>query len=146
MWGGKQLYAFIGGTTVGAGVNLTAENLTYHKFTIPFRCTPIRSGITLTTVMTTWAATLKFTGAGGTAGNCGTIIVPADGAVGAVYYEDTDPTITTPLWTTSLHEGDQVVVALTCPDGNPGTGAGVVWMLVEVNPEQPGNNSAMHAV
>ena len=40
----------------------------------------------------------------------------------------------------SLNEGDAVVVELVSAASS---GAGVPWLLVEIDPEQPGNNSAM---
>lgn len=147
MWGGKQLYAFIGGGAAGAEQALTGA-ATIHTFTIPFRCIPIRCGVTMTTAMTTQAVTVKFTGAGGTAGNCGTLIIPVTGAVGECYYENTDYQLysgSASTWLGALDEGDQVTVITSIPDGAPGTGGGIPWLLVEINPEQPANNTSMVA-
>ena len=146
MWGGKQLFAFIGGGAAGAAQSLTGA-ATIHTFTIPFRCTPIRSGFTVTTAVTTQASTVKFTGAGGTAGNLGTLIIPTTATAGKVYYENTDYVAAgSGTWLGSLDEGDQVTVVVSIPDGAPGSGAGIPWLLVEVNPDMPANNSAMNAV
>ncbi len=146
MIGGKPLFAFIGGGAAGAAELLTAAN-TIHTFTIPFKCIPIRCGVTVTTAVITYASTVKFTGAGGTAGNCGTLIVPITATAGKVYYENTDYIDAgTGSWLAALDEGDQVTVIVSVPDGTPGSGAGIPWLLVEVNPEMPANNSAMNAV
>ena len=145
MWGGKQLYAFIGGGAAGAAQSLTGA-ATIHTFTVPFRCIPIRCGVTITTAVITQAATVRFTGAAGTAGNCGTLIIPTSATAGKAYYENTDYVAAgTGSWISSIDEGDQVTVIVSIPDGAPGTGAGIPWLIVEVNPDQPANNSSMVA-
>ena len=146
MIGGKPLFAFIGGGAAGAAQSLTGA-ATIHTFTVPFKCIPIRCGVTITTAVTTQASTVKFTGAAGTAGNCGTLIIPTTATANKVYYENTDyVSAGTGLWAASLDEGDQVTVIVSIPDGAPGTGAGIPWLLVEISPETPANNSAMNAV
>ena len=143
MFGGKQLFAFVGGGAAGAAQLLTG-NATIHTFTIPFRCIPIRCGFTMTTASTVGPSTVKFTGAGGTAGNCGTLTIPLTAAIGAAYYEATDYVAAgTGSWLAALDEGDQVTVIVS--GTTDATGAGIPWLLVEINPEQPGNNSAMVA-
>lgn len=156
MWGGKQLYAFIGGDTIGAEKVITGA-ATIFTFTIPFRCIPLRCGFTVTTAVTTEAATIKFTVVAGTvgevaavttAGGCGTLIIPhtITNQIGKAYYENTDYVAAgTGAWLGSIDEGDQVQVNVTIPDGAPGAGGGVPWLLVEVNPEQPANNASMIA-
>lgn len=153
MWGGKQLYAFLGGDTIGASKVITGA-ATIFTWTIPFRCIPLRCGFTVTTAVTTWASTISFTVVGGTVaaggatttvGGCGTLTVPVSTeGVGKAYYENTDYVAAgTGAWVASLDEGDQVQVNVTIPLGAPGAGAGVPWLLVEINPEQPANNLSM---
>ena len=142
MWGGKQLFAFIGGGAAGAA-QVLSSGATIHTFTIPFKCTPIRCGFTLTAALTTSAAVVKFTGAGGTAGNCGALTFSPTAAIGKCYYENTDYVADgSGLWLASLDEGEQVLVVVTTTDV---AGQGIPWLLVEINPEQPANNSAMVA-
>ena len=155
MWGGKQLYAFIGGDTLGIGKVITGA-ATIYTWAIPFRCIPLRCGFTVTAAVTTWASTISFTVVAGsvgavgsvtTVGACGTLTIPVSTTgVGKAYYEDTDyVSAGTGAWTGAIDEGDMVQVNVTIPLGAPGTGAGIPWLLVEVNPEQPTNNSSMIA-
>lgn len=142
MFGGKQLYAFTYYTPItwtGA-----ADKASFY---IPFRCRPIRAGITTTTVLN-GAATVAFDRqpAAGSAtnrgsGDCGNIVIPTTTAAGAVIYDKTDYVAAgTGTWVQYLDEGDAVVVELTSAATS---GAGVPWLIVEIDPEQPGNNSAM---
>jgi len=142
MFGGKQLYAFVGGGAAGAPFALTDG--TKHTFTIPFRCIPIRCGMTITTGSSVGPSTTKFTGAGGTAGNCGTLTIPLTATAGKCYYENTDYVAAgTGAWLGVLDEGEQVTVIVS--SSTDATGYGVCWLLVEINPEQPANNSSMVA-
>ena len=144
MFGGKQLFAFIGGGTAGAAEALTSAT-TIHTWTVPFRCIPLRFGFTITTAtVSNVNISVTCTGAGGTTGNCGTLTIPTAVDAGKAYYEDTDVGAT--VWTTSLDEGEQIVVAVaTAAGGGGAAGAGVPWLLVEINPDRPANNSSMVA-
>ena len=142
MWGGKQLYAFIGGGAAGAAFALV--NGTVHTWTVPFRCRPIRCGMTITTDSSVGPSTTKFTGAGGTAGNCGTLTIPLTAVAGKAYYENTDYVAAgTGSWLASLDEGEQVTVIVS--GSTDASGYGVCWLIVEVDPDMPANNSAMVA-
>ena len=142
MFGGKQLYAFVYYTPITW--TTPADKASFY---IPFRCKPIRAGITTTTVLS-GAATVAFDHqpAAGSASNrddgaCGTITIPTTTAAGAVIYDNTDYVAAgTGEWVGSLNEGDAVVIELTSAASS---GAGVPWLIVEIDPEQPGNNSAM---
>ena len=142
MFGGKQLYAFVYYTPItwtGA-----ADKCSFY---IPFRCRPIRAGITTTTVLS-GAATVAFDRqpyAGAATdrgdGDCGNIVVPTTTAAGYVIYDETDyKADATGTWIQHLDEGDCVVVQLVSAASS---GAGIPWLVVEIDPEQPGNNSAM---
>jgi len=136
MWGGKQLYAFLGTNATGTGLSLTT-NGTIYTFTIPFRCIPIRAGVTITTTVTVTSPILTF----GAAGIAGILTIPVTTAAGKCVYQDTDYVAAgTGVWTNALNEGDTVAVVLSV---QATAGAGVPWLLVEVNPEQPGNNTDM---
>lgn len=147
MWGGKHLFTFVGGGAAGLPCSLTAGT-DLHVFTIPFRCRPIRSGITLTTTINSAANTVvKFDHrptAGSDAsrgdGDLGTLNIVTTTAAGKAVYEDTDNGT---LWVTTMNEGDQVVVQLITVASV--AGAGVPWLVVEVDPEMPANNAAMIA-
>ena len=151
MWGGKHLFTFVGGGAAGATCSLTAGT-DIHTFTIPFRCRPIRAGITLTTTISSAANTVvKFdcrptAGSDGSRGDgdVGTLTIVTATAAGKAVYEETDyVSAATGAWVSSLNEGDQVVVEnITVASV---AGAGVPWLIVEVDPEQPSNNSAMVA-
>ncbi len=149
MWGGKQLFAFVGGGAAGASITLTS-NADKHTFIIPFKCRPIRSGVTITTV-TSGAAIVTFDrqpSAGSATdrgnGDCGYITIPSATAVGAVIYDKTnyydDITAGAGNWIATLNEGDAVVFELVSAASS---GAAVPWLIVEIDPEQPGNNSLM---
>lgn len=137
MWGGKQLYAFIGVGTTGISL-VTTTNGTIWTFAIPFRCTPIRAGVTVIVAPGTAAPVLTF----GAAGICGTITVPTTSSANECYYDDTDYVAAgTGEWTNTLDEGDTVAVVVS--NQSTSTGTVVPWLLVEINPEQPANNTAM---
>ena len=139
MWGGKQLFAFIGGGAAGAA-QVTTTNGTIHTWTIPFRCTPIRAGVTVTVAPGTAAPVLTF----GAAGICGIVVVPTTASANGVYYQDTDYVAAgTGVWTNAIDEGDQVAVVVS--NQSTSTGSVIPWLLVEINPEQPANNAAMVA-
>ena len=148
MFGGKQLYAF----TYDSTITLTgaADKFTWY---VPFRCKPIRAGVTVTTVLD-GAATVKFdrvptpgseTGRGD--GDCGMITIPTTTAAGQVLYDKTNyyygitvSTTTAGNWIDYLDEGDALVFELTSAATS---GAATPWVIVEIDPEQPGNNSNM---
>lgn len=149
MFGGKQLFAFVGGGAAGASITLTS-NADKHTFIIPFKCRPIRSGVTITTV-TSGAAVVAFDrqpSAGSATdrgdGDCGYITIPSATAAGGVVYDKTnysnDIIAGAGNWIASLNEGDAVVFQLVSAASS---GAAVPWLIVEVEPEQPGNNSIM---
>ncbi len=151
MWGGKQLFAFIGGGAAGAAQSLGSAT-DIHTFTIPFRCKPIRAGFTMTqTVSGGVSPVVKFdrrpTAGSDTSrgdGDVGTLTIGATRAQGYAVYEATDyKDDGTGSWVASLDEGDQVVVEVTT--ASSANGQGIPWLLVEVNPEQPANNSMMVA-
>lgn len=147
MIGGKPLFAFIGGGTIGAAESLTAA-ITIHTLTVPFKCRPFRFGFTITTAtVSTGNIVVTATAAGGTTGNCGTLTIATGKAAGQVYYENTDYiSAGTGAWSEYIHEGDQVVVAVgTAAAGGGAAGAGIPWLLVEIDPEIPANNSVMNA-
>ena len=136
MIGGKPLYAFIGGGAAGAAASLTT-NGTIHTFTIPFKCIPIRAGVTITTAVTVTSPVLTF----GAAGICGAITIPVSTAANYTVYDDTDyVSAGTGTWAASLDEGDQVAVVLSV---QATAGAGIPFLIVEVSPEMAGNNSVM---
>ena len=149
MWGGRQLFAFVGGGAAGASITLTT-NADKHTFIIPFKCKPIRSGVTITTVLS-GAAVVAFdrqpaagsaTGRGD--GDCGYITIPTTTAAGKVIYDKTNYyegiTAGAGNWIESLNEGDAVVFQLI---SEATSGAAVPFLIVEVDSEQPANNSAM---
>jgi hypothetical protein len=137
MFGGKQLYAFIGTGTTGISL-VTTTNGTIWTFAIPFRCTPIRAGVTVIVAPGTAAPVLTF----GAAGICGAITVPTAASANTVYYDETDYKADgTGTWAGTIDEGDTIAVVVS--NQSTSTGTVVPWLLVEVNPEQPGNNSAM---
>jgi len=149
MWGGRQLFAFVGGGAAGASIALQT-NADKHTFIIPFKCKPIRAGVTVTTVLD-GAAIVAFDRqpAAGSAtdrgdGDCGYITIPTTTAAGAVVYDKTNyysgVTAGAGVWIESLNEGDAVVFQLISASTS---GGGVPWLIVEVDSEQPGNNSAM---
>jgi hypothetical protein len=150
MWGGKQLFAFIGGGAAGAAQALTSA-ADIHIWTIPFRCRPIRAGVSLTTtVSSSVSVVVKFDRrptAGSDSsrgdGDVGALTIPTTAAAGKAYYENTDyvSTGTAGAWVATLDEGEQVVVQVVTPSDSAGNG--VPWLLVEIDPEQPGNNTAM---
>jgi hypothetical protein len=152
MWGGKQLFAFLGGGAAGAVQSLTSASPTeIHRWVIPFRCRPIRVGFTLTTAVTVQSAILRFdvinkTVAAAaqttTTGACGTITMPVNTAgIGKCYYENTDYVgAGTGAWVGSLAEGDIVKAMVTQAST---AGAGIPFLVVEVDPEQPANNASM---
>jgi len=136
MIGGKPLFALVGGDALGAPKAITT-NGTIHTFTIPFKCVPIRAGFTVTTTVTVTSPVLTF----GASGLAGTLTIPVNTAAGKVVYDDTDyVSAGTGEWAAYLDEGDTVAVVLTT---QATAGAGIVWLLVEISPEMPGNNSAM---
>jgi len=137
MWGGKQLFVFTGVGTTGISLVTTSDGIIW-TFTIPFRCIPIRAGVTVIVAPGTAPPTLTF----GAAGICGAITVPIAASANTVYYDDTDYKDSgSPTWTNSLDEGD--TVAVTVSNHSTSTGTVVPWLLVEVNPDQPANNAAM---
>ena len=149
MFGGKQLFAFIGGGAAGAAQALTSAT-DIHIFTIPFRCKPIRAGFTITTTVSSYvSAVVKFdrrpTAGSDTSrgnGDVGALTIVTTTAAGKAVYENTDYVDAgTGAWVASLDEGEQVVVEVTTAATS--AGAGVPWLLVEINPERPANNSAM---
>jgi len=151
MFGGKQLFAFVGGGAAGAAQALTSA-ADIHIFTIPFKCKPLRAGFTLTTtVSSSVSVVVKFdrrptagsdTNRGD--GDVGALTIPTTAAAGKAYYEDTDYVDAgTGSWVAALDEGEQVVVQVSTASDS--AGAGVPWLLVEVSPERPGNNTAMVA-
>jgi hypothetical protein len=149
MWGGKQLFAFIGGGAAGA-VQTLGSTGDKHTFTIPFRCRPIRAGFTVTTLISGGVSpVVKFdrrptansdTGRGD--GDVGALTIGATRAQGKAVYENTDyVTDGSGKWVASLKEGEQVVVRVAT--ASSGNGDGIPWLIVEVDPEQPANNSNM---
>jgi hypothetical protein len=150
MWGGKHLHEFTGGGAAGASQALTSAT-TIHTWTIPFRCRPIRIGFTLTTAVTIQSAIARFdvinktTAAVAqttTSGGCGTITMPISTAgIGKCYYQETDYVDAgTGAWKALLYEGDQVAVVVSQAST---AGAGIPFLVVEIDPEQPANNAAM---
>ena len=149
MWGGKQLFAFVGGGAAGAAQSL-GSTADIHIFTIPFRCRPIRAGFTITQTVSGGIAPVVAFDRRPTAGSdssrgdgdVGTLTLTATGASGKAYYENTDYVAAgTGSWVATLDEGEQVVVEVKTASG--GNGQGIPWLVVEVDPEQPANNSAM---
>jgi len=149
MWGGKQLYAF----KYDNGTVTLTTNADKYTWYVPFRCRPIRAGVTVTTVLD-GAATVKFdrvptpgSASGRGDGDCGMITIPTTTAAGKVYYDKTnyyygiDPSSTTAgNWCELLDEGESVVFELTSAATS---GAATPWLIVEIDSEQPGNNSNM---
>lgn len=149
MWGGKQIFAFIGGGAAGAAQLLTSA-ADIHVWTIPFRCRPIRLGFTVTTTVN-GAATLRCdkrptagSDVGRGTGDVGTLTIPTTTAQGKSVYENTDFVAAgTGAWAEYLKEGQQAVVVIG--SASAVAGQGIPWLLVEVDPEQPANNTAMSA-
>ena len=151
MWGGKHLFTFIGGGAAGAAQSMASTG-DKHIFTIPFRCRPIRCGLTITTLTnSTGNIVVKFdrrptAGSDGSRGDgdVGTLTIATAKAAGVCYYENTDYVAAgTGSWVATLDEGEQVVVQVITAATT--AGEGIPWLLVEVDPEQPANNSAMVA-
>ncbi len=148
MFGGKQLYAFNCAVASGSEPALTSAADIY-VWSVPFRCKPIRAGVTISTLTSSSVSiVVKFDRKQSTAtrgnGDIGVITIPTAIAVGASYYENTDYVAAgTGTWAEYLHEGDQIIVEVTTASDS--AGKGLPWVLVEVDPEQPGNNSAMVA-
>ena len=151
MIGGKPLFAFIGGGAAGAAQLLTSA-ADIHIFTVPFKCKPIRAGFTITTLISSAVSVVvKFDRrptAGGDGsrgdGDVGTLTIPTAAAAGKVYYENTDYVDAgTGAWVDFLDEGEQVVVEVTT--AATVAGQGIPWLLVEIFPEMPANNSQMVA-
>ena len=151
MWGGKQIKAFVGGGAAGAAQLLTSA-ADIHVWTIPYRCRPIRFGFTITTtVSSAVSAVLRCdkrptagSDVGRGSGDLGTLTIPTTAAAGKAYYENTDFVAAgTGAWAEYLKEGQQAVAVV----GTAATvaGQGIPWLLVEVDPEQPANNTAMVA-
>lgn len=148
MFGGKQLYVFTYNTEIALTSN--ADKYTWY---IPFRCRPLRAGVTVTTV-TSGAATVKFdrapipgTDTSRGDGDCGMIVIPTGTAVGYVVYDNTNyyygiTAATAGNWCQFLDEGESLVFQLTSAASSGGV---VPWLLVEIDPEQPGNNAVMSA-
>ena len=150
MWGGKQLFAFIGGSTAGVAENLQSGAV-IHTWTIPFRCRPIRCGFTITIAVTTNSAILKFNVVNRTVaavaqttttGGAGILTIPVSTeGIGKAYYQNTDYADSgTVVWNAYLEEGDLVAATVTT---TAAAGSGIPWLIVEVDPEQPANNSSM---
>ena len=150
MWGGKQLFAFLGGGAAGA-VESVATTGEKHRWVIPFRCRPIRVGFTITTAITVTTAILRFdvinrtvaaVAQTTTEGACGTISMPVStSGVGKCYYENTDYSDSgSPAWDAILEEGD-IVIAYVSQAAT--AGEGIPFLVVEIDPEQPANNSSM---
>jgi hypothetical protein len=139
---GKSMFYFIGGGAAGAAEALTSST-TIQTFTIPEKCKPIRAGVTITTSNGSKYVDVKFTGAGGTTGNCGIVRIPSDAVAGECYYENTDYVDDgTGAWLGSLDEGEQVIVTTVVEGASP-TAYGIPWLKVELSPEMPANNSSM---
>ena len=74
----------------------------------------------------------------------GTITIPTGVATLKVYYEDTDYVAAgTGEWIGTCNEGDQIVFQVITAATT--AGQGIPWIIVEVDPEQPANNTAMVA-
>ena len=144
MFGGKQLFFFIGGGAAGAAESLTGA-ATIHTWTVPCRMKPLRFGFTITTqTNSTGNIVVTATAAGGTTGNCGSLTIATAKAAGQVYYEETDVVPAgTGTWVSSIDEGDQIVVAVSTAATS--AGAGVPWLVCEVDADRPANNSVMNA-
>ncbi len=150
MWGGKQLHEFTGGGAAGAAQNFQSGT-TIHTWTIPFKCRPIRAGVTLTIAVTIQSAILRFdvinktiaaVAQTTTSGGCGTLTVPVSTAgIGKAYYQETDYVDAgTGTFKGFLYEGDQVAVVVSQTST---AGSGIPWLVVEIDPEQPANNGSM---
>ncbi len=145
MFGGKQLFAFV----AASAVSIHSSNADVHTFYIPFRCKPLQAGIRITTIVVSSANTVvKFDRVYGAAdtrgdGNVGELTIPTGTAVGKVAYTETDYNVigTSIDWVESLNAGDKVVVEVVTLAVT--TGEGVPYLLVEVDPERPANNTAM---
>jgi len=132
MIGGKPLFPIIANS-----IESLTSNGTIHTFGIPCKCIPIRAGFIVTTTVTVTSPVLTF----GAAGLAGTLTIPVNTAAGKCVYDDTDYIDAgTGEWVASLDEGDTVAVVLTT---QATAGAGIPFLLVELSPEMPGNNSAM---
>lgn len=152
MWGGKQFYAFIGGGAAGAAQSLTSA-ADIHTWTIPFRCRPIRAGFTLTTTVSSSASVVVKFDRRPTAGSdvsrgdgdVGTLTIVTTTAAGYAAYENTDYVAAgTGEWVATLDEGEQVVVQVSTASDS--AGAGIPWLLVEVDMDRPANNTYMTSV
>ena len=146
MWGGRQL-AKLGGE--GASIPVTTSETDIYYIAIPFRCKPIRAGFTITTAITIQAAIINFdsmiyTATGSqTRGDCdvGQITLPLAAYRNKNYYDETDYVDAgTGTWKGTLSEGDVVIVQVYQAST---AGAGFPFLVVEVDPEQPANNSNM---
>jgi len=147
MFGGKQI-AKLGGE--GTAALSTASTADIYYIAVPFRCKPIRAGFTVITGSTVSSAVIKFDSITYTAtgsstrgdGDVGAITIPHASDYGyKCYYDETDYVDAgTGSWKGSLSEGDMIVVEVeTASTG----GDGFPFVIVEVDPEQPANNSNM---
>lgn len=147
MWGGKQI-AKLGGE--GAAALSTGSTADIYYIAVPFRCKPIRSCFTVTTASTGTSAVIDFDSITYTAtgsstrgvGDVGSITVPYDTDYAyKCYYDVTDYVAAgTGTWKGSLNEGDLIIVEVSTASTG---GAGFPFVIVEVDPEQPANNSNM---
>jgi len=147
MWGGKQLVVLGGDATSALSTTSTTDIL---LIAIPFRCRPIRVGFTVTTAPTDQAAIINFdsitylaTGSQ-TRGDCdvGQITVPVNTYRNKCVYDETDygDAVTSPTWKGSLSEGQYVAVQVY---QSSTAGAGIPFIVVEVDNERPANNTNM---
>ena len=146
MWGGRQIVAL--GGEASAALSLTSTTDIWI-IAVPFRCKPIRAGFTITTAITVTDAIINFdsiiytaTGSS-TRGNCdvGQITCPVGAYAYKCYYDNTDYVAAgTGTWKGTLDEGDLIVVQVYQAAT---AGAGFPFVIVEVDPERPANNTNM---
>lgn len=149
MFSGKIIYAF----TVGTATPLASgSNADIWYWAVPFRCKPLRAGITVsgTAITSTADTVVKFDRIqdGSTRGNgdLGTITIDHDDdGIGTCHYEDSDYVAAgTGAWAEYIHEGDVIAVEVTTASTSGGNSL-LPWLMVEVTPERPANNTAMQS-
>ena len=144
MFGGKIFYAFTVGAADGLALSSEAD---IWIWSVPFKCKPIRVGVNVTTATSGNASVVKFdrkvSSASRGDGDVGTLTIPDATAIGACIYQDSDYVAAgTGYWDEYLEEGDLVYVQVTTLVA---TGKVLPWLVVEIMPERPANNSGMTA-
>lgn len=142
MWGGKQIAVLKLEDAKGAAISLT--NATMGYITVPFRCRPVMFLCRITTTLSC-TSSMTVTCTKTTTGDVGTLIIPTTTADTMTIYDETDYNAlsTTCEWLGTLAQGDRLTVVSALTSGSFSAGAGLLWVIVEVDPERPANVTTM---